>query len=95
MMVMICWYKCILYILNRTNYYALFIAVPLTLNYNYLEASVCHFTVIIYGLHTRKSTFDKLHVAFNNTYRSVLNLHWQCSACAMYANFCPIFRSCN
>ena len=27
--------------------------VPLTLNYNYLEASVCHFTVIIYGLHTK------------------------------------------
>ena len=39
-----------------------------TLNYNYLEDSVCYFTVIIYGLHTRKSTFDKLHVAFNNTY---------------------------
>ena len=38
----------------RSNkHYSLFIAVPLRLNWNYLEASVCHFTVIIYGLHTK------------------------------------------
>ena len=35
----------------------------------------------------KKSTFDKLRVAFNNAYRRVLNLPWRCSACAMYANF--------
>ena len=35
----------------------------------------------------KKSTFDKLRVAFNNAYHRVLNLHWRCSASAMYANF--------
>ena len=35
----------------------------------------------------KKSTFDKLRVAFNNAYRRVLNLPWQCSASAMHANF--------
>ena len=34
----------------------------------------------------KKSTFDKLRVAFNNAYRRVLNLPWRCSASAMYAN---------
>ena len=35
----------------------------------------------------KKSTFDKLRMAFNNAYRRVLNLPWRCSASAMYANF--------
>ena len=35
----------------------------------------------------KKSTFDRLRVAFNNTYRRVLGQPWRCSASAMYANF--------
>ena len=35
----------------------------------------------------KKSTFNKLRVAFNNAYRRVLGLPWQSSASAMYANF--------
>ena len=35
----------------------------------------------------KKSTLDKLRAAFNKAYRRVLNLHWRCSASAMYANF--------
>ena len=31
--------------------------------------------------------FNKLRVALNNAYRRVLNLPWQSSASAMYANF--------
>ena len=37
---------------TRTNYYTLFIAILITLNYNYLEASERYFTAVIYGLHT-------------------------------------------
>ena len=35
----------------------------------------------------KKSTFDRLRVAFNNAYRRVLGQPWRCSASAMYANF--------
>ena len=35
----------------------------------------------------KKSTFDRLRVAFNNAYRRVLGQPWRCSARAMYANF--------
>ena len=35
----------------------------------------------------KKSTFNKLHMAFNNAYRRVLSLPWRSSASAMYANF--------
>ena len=35
----------------------------------------------------KKSTFDKLRVAFNNAYRRVLGHPWRCSASTMYANF--------
>ena len=35
----------------------------------------------------KKSTFNKLRVAFNNAYRRVLGLPWRSSASAMYANF--------
>ena len=45
------------YILDPTNYYALFIAVLLMLNYNYLEASVHYFTIAIYGPHTKNQRF--------------------------------------
>ena len=51
-MMMICQDKCVVYILDLTNYYVPFITVLLTLIWNYLEASVHHFTVARYGLHT-------------------------------------------
>ena len=35
----------------------------------------------------KKSTFDRLRVAFNNAYRRVLSQPWRCSVSAMYANF--------
>ena len=35
----------------------------------------------------KKTTFDRLRVAFNNTYRRVLSQPWRCSASAIYANF--------
>ena len=35
----------------------------------------------------KKSTFDRLRVAFNNAYRRVLGQPWRCSATTMYANF--------
>ena len=35
----------------------------------------------------KKSTLDRLRVAFNNAYRRVLGQPWRCSASAMYANF--------
>ena len=35
----------------------------------------------------KKSTFNKLRVAFNNAYRGVLGLPWRSSASAMYAIF--------
>ena len=31
----------------------------------------------------KKSTFDRLRVAFNNAYRRVLSQPWRCSACAI------------
>ena len=35
----------------------------------------------------KKSTFDRLRVAFNIAYCRVLGQPWRCSASAMYANF--------
>ena len=35
----------------------------------------------------KKSTFNKIRVAFNNAYRRVLGLPWRSSTSAMYANF--------
>ena len=36
----------------------------------------------------KKSTFDRLRVAFNNAYRRVLSQPWRsCSTSAMYSNF--------
>ena len=42
-----------LYIFDQTSYYALFIIVLLMLNWNCLKVTVPHFTVVIYGLHTK------------------------------------------
>ena len=35
----------------------------------------------------KKSTFDRLRVAFNNAYRPVFSQSWRCNASAVYANF--------
>ena len=52
------------------------------LNWSYSEVSVPHFTVVIYGLHTKN-----LHLISYNAYRRVHGLPWRSSAGAMYANF--------
>ena len=39
--------------IRSTSYYALFIIVLLMLNWNCLKVTVPHFTVVIYGLHTK------------------------------------------
>ena len=35
----------------------------------------------------KKSTFDRLRVAFNNAYRRHIDLPWRCSAGGMYATY--------
>ena len=35
----------------------------------------------------KKSTFNRLRVAFNNAYRRILDLPWRCSASGMYATY--------
>ena len=35
----------------------------------------------------KKSTFNRLLVAFNNAYRRILDLPWRCSASGMYATY--------
>ena len=35
----------------------------------------------------KKSTINKLRVAFNNAYRQILDLPWRCSASGMYATY--------
>ena len=35
----------------------------------------------------KKSTFNRLRVAFNNAYRRILELPWRCSASGMYATY--------
>ena len=58
------------------------------LNWNCLKVTVPHFTVVIYGLHTKSQhLIARLPEAFNNAYRRVLGQPWRCSASAMYANF--------
>ena len=52
-MMKICSDKCVHCIFDQTSYYALFIIVLLMLNWNCLKVTVPHFTVVIYGLHTK------------------------------------------
>ena len=59
----------------------------MTLNWNYSEVFVPHFTVVIYGLHTKNQHLISYVWPFNNAYRRVLGLPWRFSASAMYANF--------
>ena len=35
----------------------------------------------------KKSTFNRLRVAFNNAYRRILELPWHCSVSGMYATY--------
>ena len=35
----------------------------------------------------KKSTFNRLRVAFNNSHRRILDLPWRCSASGMYARY--------
>ena len=35
----------------------------------------------------KKSTFNRLRVAFNNAYRRILDLPWRCSASGMHATY--------
>ena len=44
-----------------------------------LGACACRFTAAIYGQDTRKSTSNRLRLAFNNAYRRILDLSWRCS----------------
>ena len=57
--------------------------VKLELFKSYCTSFYCCYLFTAY----KKSTFDKLRVAFNNAYRRVLSQPWRCSASAMYANF--------
>ena len=63
-MMKICSDKWVHCIFDQISYYALVIIVLLMLNWNYLKVNVPHFTVVMYGY--KKSTFDRLCVAFNN-----------------------------
>ena len=68
--------------LLRTIYYCSY-EVKLKLFRSFCTPFYCCYLWTAY----KKSTFDKLRVAFNNAYRRVLNLSWRCSASAMYATF--------
>ena len=57
--------------------------VKLELFKSYCTSLYCYYLWTAY----KKSTFDRLRVAFNNAYRRVLSQPWRCSASAMYSNF--------
>ena len=67
--------------LLRTFYYCS-TNVKLELFKSYCTSFYCCYLWTAY----KKSTFDRLRVAFNNAYRRVLGQPWRCSASAMYAN---------
>ena len=68
--------------LLRTFYHCS-IDVKLELFRSFCTLFYCYYLWTAY----KKSTFNKLRVAFNNAYRRVLGLPWRSSASAMYANF--------
>ena len=53
----------------------------------FLRVLVRRFTAAIYRQDTKKSTFNRLRVAFNNAYQRILDLPWRCSAIGMYATY--------
>ena len=55
------------------------------LNWNCLKVTVPHFTVVIYGLHTKSQHLIGHVIGY--AYRRVLGQPWRCSASAMYAKF--------
>ena len=67
--------------LLRTFHYCATV-VKLELFKSYCTSFYCCYLWTAY----KKSTFDRLRVAFNNAYRRVLGQPWRCSASAMYAN---------
>ena len=67
--------------LLRTFYYCSS-DVKLELIKSYCSSFYCCYLWTSY----KKSTFDRLRVAFNNAYRRVLSQPWRCSASAFYAN---------
>ena len=52
----------------------------------YFKVIAQHCTVRICGVITKKSTFSKVRVAFNNAYRKIFGLPKRSSASTMYAN---------
>ena len=52
--------------------------------WNYVEVSVRHFIVLIFGLFTKKATFSKTRVAYNNVYRKLLGFCRRSSASEMF-----------
>ena len=86
-MMKICSDKCVHCIFDQTSYYALFIIVLLMLNWNCLKVTVPTFYCCYLWTAYKKSTIDRLRVAFNKSYRRVLGQPWRCSTSAMYANF--------
>ena len=53
----------------------------------HFRSFVRRFTAAIFGQDTKKSTFNRLRVAFNNAYCQILDLPWRCSASGMYATY--------
>ena len=53
---------------------------------HYFKVIAQHCIVRICGMITKKSTFSKVHVAFNNAYRKIFGLPKRSSASTMYAN---------
>ena len=79
-MMKICSDKCVQ--LLRTFHYCS-TDVKLELLKSYCTSFYCCYLWTAY----KKSTFDRLRVAFNDAYGRVLGQLWRCSASAMYANF--------
>ena len=52
---------------------------------NCVEVSVRHFIVLIFGLLTKKTTFSKIRVAYNNVYGKLLGLCRRSSVSEMFA----------
>ena len=52
-----------------------------------IKSSIQKNIAAIYGQGTKKSTFNRLRVAFNNAYRQIFDLPWRCSASGMYATY--------
>ena len=63
--------------------------VKLILFKSYCTSFYCSFVWI----HYKKSTYDKILVAYNNVYRRILGLHMRCSGSAIHANYICNFET--